>query len=133
MIQRHILTVPIYDPGQDSLIPLLKVPDDHLYTVEKATVTVDRAVAASETELFAATLLNGGTDQTGTAAISNAIGGAGGWEANTPVSFTITAGAGDLSAGQWLLFKYDETVTEGIAPGLVTVSVEYVDGVGSKA
>lgn len=133
MIHREILTVPIYDPGQDALIPLLKVPEDHVYTVEKATVTVDRAVAADEDELFAAALLNGGTDQTGTTAISDTIGGAGGWEANTPVSFAITAGAGDLTAGQWLLFKYDETVTEGIAPGLIVVSVEYVDGIGSKA
>jgi len=131
MINRKVLSVTIYDPGQDSRIPLFKVPAGHEYTVEAAYASTDRAVTAHATNKFTLTLQNGGSAQAGTTAISDAIGGDGGWAANTPVAFAITSGSGDLTAGQWLMVKYDEGGT--IAPGEITVVVEYVDGVGSKA
>lgn len=131
MINRKVLTVVVYDPGQDASIPLLKVPADHAYTIEAAYATVDRTVAAHADNRFALTLLNGGSAQAGTDAISDAIGGAGGWVANTAKAFAITDGSGQLDAGEWLMLKYDENGT--IAPGEIAVTVEYVDGVGSTA
>jgi hypothetical protein len=128
---RNILTVVVYDPGQDAKIPLLKVPDDHVYTVEAAVASTDRATVAHATNIFTLQLQNGGSAQAGTDAISDAIGGTGGWAANTAKNFAITAGAGDLTAGQWLMLVYDEGGT--VAPGEIVVTIEYVDGIGSKA
>lgn len=131
MINRHVLTVTITDPGQDARIPLWKVPADHMHTVEAAYATADRATAAHADNHFELTLQNGGSDQSGTDAISDAIGGVGGWAANTAKNFAITSGSGGIEAGDWLMLKYDESGT--VAPGIITVSIEYVDGVGSKA
>jgi len=136
MENREVKTVAIYYPGQDAVVPLFKVPADHVYTVEAAYATDDRATAADAANYWTLKLLNGDTDQSGTDAISDEIGGAAGWEANTPVAFTITSGSGDLSAGQWLMAKFDETIDGiggAVAPGLIVVTIEYVDGIGSKA
>ena len=51
--------------------------------------------------------------------------------ANTPQAMAITAGSGKLTEGQWLLAHYDESGT--VAPGLVCITIEYVDGIGYKA
>lgn len=131
MENRHVLTVVISDPGQDARIPLLKVPTDHTYTIESAVASVDRVTAAHADNRFALTLENGGTDQAGTTDISDAIGGAAGWAANTAKSFAITAGSGDITEGKYLMLDYAEDGT--VAPGLITVTIEYVDGIGSKA
>lgn len=131
MINRKVMTVVVYDPGQDAKIPLLKVPDDHGYTIEKAYATIDRAVTADATNIVSLSLLNGGSAQAGTTAISDVVGGTGGWAANTAKPLTITAGSGLLDAGEWLLLKYDEG--GAVAPGEICLTIEYVDGIGSKA
>jgi len=131
MIHRHVQTFIVYDHGQDARIPLLRVPANHMYTVEAAYATLDRALAAHADNHVDLTLQNGGTDQAGTDAISSAVGGVAGWAANTAQPFTITDGAGGITAGEWLMLKYDEA--GAVAPGLICVTVEYMDGVGSKA
>lgn len=131
MEARYVLPAVIYDPGQDTSINLMHVPADHVYTIEGAYAVVDRTMAASGTEYFSVQLLNGGTAGTGTTAISDEVGGTAGWTANTPKAITVTSGSGDLTAGQWLVCKYAETGT--IAPGVIALSIEFVDGVGSKA
>jgi hypothetical protein len=131
MENRHIVTVVVYDPGQDARIPLFQVPADHVFTVEAAYATADRATAAHADNHFELTLQNGGSDQSGTDAISDEIGGVGGWAANTHKDFTIVDGSGDIEAGDWLMLDYDESGT--VAPGLIAVTIEYVDGIGSTA
>ena len=131
MINRKVQTVVVGDPGADAKIPLLKVPDDHAYTIEKAYVTFPIALAAHADNHVTFSLLNGKTDQSGADAISDAVGGAEGWAANTPKPLTITAGSGMLTAGQWLMAKYDEAGT--VAPGPMAITIEYVDGVGATA
>lgn len=130
MENRHVLSVAIYDPGQDAVVPVFRVPTDHVYTVEAAYATVDRTTAAA-TAYFTGQLLNGGTAGTATTAISAACGGSLGWTANVPKEMAITDGSGDLTAGQWLVYKHDETFA--VTPGVVTVTVEFVDGIGSTA
>lgn len=130
MENRHVQTFVIYDPGQDAIIPLLRVPDDHVYTVEAAYASVDRATEAA-TAYFTEQLYNGGTAITGTTAITDAVGGSLGWAANTYKEMTVVDGSGDLTAGQWLTVKHDET--NAVTPGVIAITVEYVDGIGSKA
>lgn len=131
MDNKKVLTVVIYDPGQDAKIPLLKVPARHVYTIELAEATVDRATAAHADNHFELTLLDGGTDQAGVDAISDEIGGVGGWAANTAKLFTITNGLGDLQPGEYLMLNYNESGV--VAPGLIAVTITYVDGIGNKA
>jgi hypothetical protein len=132
VINRHVQTFVVYDPGQDARIPLFKVPAGHGYTVEKAYATLDRAVSSHATKTVAIKLQNGGTDQSGTDAITDIVGGANvAWAANTAKPLTVTAGAGLLDAGEWLMLNYDENGT--VAPGEICITVEYVDGIGSKA
>lgn len=130
MINRQVLVATIYDPGQDSKVALLRVPDDHVYTVEKLYAVTDRTTAAG-TVFFSVQLLNGGTGGTVETAISAEVGGSLGWTANVPKTGAVTSGVGDLTAGQWLVAKYAET--GAVTPGVVTLSVEYVDGIGSTA
>lgn len=128
---RQVIPINITDPGADKRVPLLKVPTGHTYTVEAATIVADTTTAAATDNYFSATLENGGTAGTAQTAISSACGGTEGWTANTPKAVTITAGAGDLTAGQYLNLAYDESGT--VAPGRLTVILEVVDGVGAKA
>lgn len=130
MINRKVFSVTIYDPGQDATVAILRVPDDHTYTIEKAYATVDRTTAAA-TAFFTEQLLNAATSGTAATAITNAVGGSLGWVANVPKEMTVVSGSGDLTAGQWLKVKHDETFA--VTPGVVTVTIEYVDGIGSKA
>jgi len=128
---RHVLSVAIYDPGQDAKVPLLRVPDRHVFTVEKAFISADRTTAAHGTNYFAINLLNGGTPGTAATNIGGTAGGTGGWTANTAKEITITSGLGDLTEGQWLVANYAENGT--VAPGVMTAVIEFVDGIGSKA
>lgn len=131
MINRHVATIAVMDPGQDSAIPIFRVPSDHVYTIERVFAQADRTLAAGTTNYFSVQLLNGGTAGTGTTAIASAIGGTVGWTANTPQEGTVTDGSGDLTEGQWLVAKYDETGS--VTPGVVSVTVEYLDGIGANA
>lgn len=131
MENRKILTAVIYDPGQDAKVNLMRVPDDHTYTIEKVYAVADRTLAGATDNYFSVNLANGGTAGTGTDTIGSTAGGTEGWTANTPKEITITSGSGDLTAGQWLVANYAETGS--VAPGVISLSIEYVDGIGSTA
>jgi hypothetical protein len=128
---RHVVSVVIADPAADRKVNILRVPTGHTYTIEKAYAVADRVRAADATDYYSVSLENGGTAGTGTTAIGGTAGGTAGWVANTPQEITITSGSGDLTAGQWLNASYDEEGT--VAPGNLTVCIEFVDGIGSKA
>ena len=128
---RHVLNVAIYDPGQDAKVPLLRVPDKHVFTIEKVFLATERTTAAHGTNYFAINLLNGGTAGTAATNIGGTAGGTGGWTANTAKEITVTSGLGDLAAGEWLVANYNENGT--VAPGVIAAVIEYVDGIGSKA
>lgn len=131
MINRHVLSVQLPDGAGDRKYAVGRVPDDHNWTIEKVYAVADRTTAASTADYFQCCLHNGGTAGTGTTLMGGTAGGTAGWVANTPQEITITAGSGKLTAGQWLNVSYDEEGT--VAPGTITVSIEYVDGIGSKA
>jgi hypothetical protein len=59
-------------------------------------------------------LKNAGTAGTSTTAISGTAGGTAGWVANTPETFSLTAGSEDFEAGQWLAVRYDEDGTVAV-------------------
>jgi hypothetical protein len=126
---KHLLSVVITDPGADKSVPVLRA--DENITIEAAYVCADTTVGASTADYYAVNLLNGGVAGTETTNIGGTVGGVAGWVANTPKSLAITAGSGKLTTGQWLVAKYNEEGT--VAPGRITVVVEYVRGVGSAA
>lgn len=131
MNKRHILSAQLYLADADKNIPLFRVPDDHTITVEAAYAVTDTTLAAGTSNYYTITLLNGGTAGTATTAISAAAGGTPGWTLSVPKTIAITDGLGDLTAGQWLVVKYDETGT--LPANTTTVCVEYVEGIGAKA
>ncbi len=127
-----VATVIISDPGADNYFKLLRVP------ARTAKIEILEAWAESDTTItlgngtgIALTLYNYGT--TGTSVVTNGtlsstLGGTTvTWTAITPKNFTISEGT--MTAGQYLVVKYDETGT--IAPKNITVSVAYVEGVGA--
>lgn len=130
--RRKVASVVVYDPGQDGVVPVLRVPTGETWTIEAAYAVADRTSAASTADYWAVGLYNGGTAGTAVDAVSSAnAGGTAGWVANTPKSISITDGSGDLSAGQYLCVNYAETGTA--APGVISVFIEYVEGHGSTA
>lgn len=125
------LAINISDPGASKRINLLRVPDDHNYTVERCDVVPDTNEAAAAGTYWQISLENGGTAGTAQTVISGTAGGTVGWTAQTPKNVSITAGSGKLTAGQWLVANYAETGTP--APGRFTINLEIRDGIGSKA
>ena len=125
------VTVIINDPGADATIPLLRAPATGGITIERVLMSTPIAIAAHTANYVILTMINGGTDQAGTAIISDAIGSTAGWTANANAEATIVAGSGRLTAGQILLLDYAETGT--VAPVCIAVTVEYVPGHGDKA
>lgn len=126
------VTVVINDPGADAKIPLLRAPADGGITIERCVAAFPIALTASTANYVDLGLINGGTAQAGTAELHSAtIGGTAGWAANSVKEMSLTAGSCKLTAGQFLLLDYAETGT--VAPVCMAVTVEYVDGVGSKA
>jgi len=125
------LAINVSDPAASKRIPLLRVPDDHNYTIEKCYVTPDTDQAAAAGTYWEISLENGGAAGTAQTVISGTAGGTVGWTANTPQEVTVTAGSGKLTAGQWLNASYAETGAP--APGRVTINLEVRDGIGSKA
>lgn len=128
---RKQVTVIINDPGADATIPLLRAPATGSITIERVLASTPIEVAAHTANYVALALINGGTAQAGTAIISDSLGGAAGWAANSNKEGTIVAGSGKLTADQILLLDYAETGT--VAPVCIAVTVEYVDGIGDKA
>lgn len=128
---KRVLSVIIADPLADGIIPIMRVPTGHQFTIEAANASADADLATSTADYASLTLYNAGTDGLQTDAISNAIGGTPGWAKNVAKAFTVVDGSGKLTAGQWLAVKYDEEGT--VALGHTTVCVEYVDGIGANA
>lgn len=125
--QIKTLDVVVNDPGQDRRITLLKVPAQHSYSIQAFEIALDRDLSAGAGTGLFGQLENAGTSGTAQTAISGSAGGTAGFSANVAQAATITAGSEKLTAGQYLNMKYDEEGT--IAPGNITVHVEYVDGV----
>jgi len=125
------VSVVFSDPTADAVIPILRVPADHQYTIEEGFASILAQVAAATDAYINLTLVNMGTAGAGTDEISDSIGGTSGWAANAIKDFTVVAGSGKLTAGQILGVKYAETGT--VAPKPTTVEIGYVDGIGSKA
>jgi len=90
-------------------------------------------LAAGTANWFSLQFLNGGTAGTATTGISAALGGtpasgtAPGWVAQKKETFAFTSGSEQLTEGQVLLVKYDETGT--VAIGDWTVIVEWTQGI----
>ena len=95
--------------------------------IKRAYAVTTATTAPSGTDYFSVQLQSGGTDGTGSAAASAAMGGTGGWTADTPVAATMSEGT--LAAREWLKVVYDEAGT--VAPGDVTVTIDYVLGTGA--
>jgi len=129
--ERKVATFTIYDPGQDARVNVLKVPTNHTYTIEAAVAVLDRDLAASTANYVEVSLENAGAAGTAQTVIGGTAGGTAGWTGQTPKAISITSGSGDLTAGQYLAVNYAET--GAVAPGVLTVIVEYVDGVGANA
>ncbi len=126
------VTVTISDPGADNYYKVFRVP------ARTAKIEILEAWAESDTAVtkgagtgIALTLYNYGTSGTAVVAagtLTSALGGtAVTWTAAQPKSFTVLEGT--MTAGQYLVLKYDET--GAIAPKNITVGVIYVDGVGA--
>ena len=120
------ITVLNSSTSADLTLPALRAP------FGGATITGVWAVsstthAADTADYFSITLINGGTVGTATAAIGTA-GGTAGWVAATAKAFTLNTAADELTEGQYLMAKYDETGTVAVAD--VTVIVEWVHGKG---
>ncbi len=110
----------------DYTIPLLRAPFGGATIIDVWGMS-STTLAASTADFFNVTLLNGGTVGTATAAIGTA-GGTAGWVAQTAQEFSLNASADELTEGQYLMAKYDETGTVAVAD--VTLIVEWVHGKG---
>lgn len=126
----HTVTVVISDPGADSTPMIFRVPARYdKIEILRAWAQSDTTVTLGNGTGIALTLLDygvAGTANSGT--ISAILGGTTvTWTANQPKSFTISDGT--LEGDHYLALKYDESGT--IAPKNITVSFDYVSGVGA--
>lgn len=129
--RRMTMSFAIMDPTADARVILFKVPSGHTYTVESGVAAFSAASTADTANYIELSLENGGTAGTAQTLISGTAGGTAGWVAQTPQALTVTAGAGDLTEGQHLVLRYNETGT--VAPGVMSVCLDVVDGIGAKA
>lgn len=111
------------DPAADQTYPVWRAPV--ACEVKSAYATVVDDVAASTANYFTAQLLNGGSAGTATTAISDAVGGTGGWTGLTPKTFTMTSTGKNLSAGDVVTLKYNETGTATYGQATVQLDVVY--------
>ena len=124
------LTAVIADPQADTTYPLWKI-SDRISKIEilEAWACIDTTITKGDGTGIALTLLDygtGGTANGGT--VSSILGGTTvTWTIDIPQDFTISEGT--FTGGHYLTLKYDETGT--IAPLNITVSVNYVQGVGA--
>lgn len=128
LANRNVVSVTVLDPGEDLVFPVMVAPATHSITVEKVWVSVSTTLTGSTANYVDFTILNGGAVGTATTDIGSTAGGTKGMVAHTPEAVSITAGSGRLTAGQFLMCKYDENGT--VNGGAITVVVEYVDGLG---
>ena len=130
------VTVCVSDPTADKSLQIWRVPAavTKIEILEAWCVT-DTTKAAGTQHGIMVSLLDGGAAGTGTDALTNVLGGtdAGGtfpaWTAVTPQSWTMSEGT--LDAGDYVVFKYDESVLGTLAPLNFVVGFVYVQGVGA--
>lgn len=112
-----------FDPAADDQLYLFKAPTQ--MEIVSASFACNNAVAASTANYFNLQLKNGGTAYTGTALISNSIGGTTGFAALTPIDFTISNGT--VTPGQIVYVDYDETGTGTFTAGVLQIN--YREGI----
>ena len=127
--KRESVTVYLPDPGADEKFPIFVAPSDHSITVEKVSFVVTGGLAASVLHYVQLSCENGGVAGTATSDLGGTAGGTLGWTDMVPQSFAPAAGSGRLLAGQVLVLDYAETGT--VAPAGISVTVEYVHGLGA--
>ena len=125
LIEHSLTFGPFEDPAADESWLVWRTPA--ALEIKRAYAVTTATTGPSGTDYFSVQLQNGGTDGTGSAAVSATMGGTGGWTADTPVAATVSEGT--LATGEWLKVVYDEAGT--VAPGDVTITVDYVLGTGA--
>ena len=121
---KRITTITIPDPTADVTIPVFVAPTGGA-RIHAAYAALSTAVTADATNKVTCSIIDGGSDGSGTTEIGVRTGGASvGWAANQLNALTVSAA--ELNGGAHLLFKYDESGT--VAPGYVTVSIEWTQG-----
>ncbi len=121
----HIVTVNS-PTSADYTIPVFRAPFGGA-TIKGAWAVASTTLAGSTADYFDVKLLNGGTVGTATTAVGT-VGGTAGWPAQTAKAFSFNTDLDELTEGQYLMAKYDETGTVAVAD--VTVIVEWVHGKG---
>jgi hypothetical protein len=131
---QYTVAVAISDFAGDKAFPIWRVPAEVTkIEILEAWVCVDTTKAAGTVNGMDVALFDGGSDASGTALLTNRLGGTGVggtfpvWTANTPQSWTISEGT--LDAGDYVVLDYDETGTD--APLNMLVSFVYVSGIGA--
>jgi len=130
IVHKKTLSVVIPDPTADEKLVIMKAPSDHPITIEDAYVAIAGDVAGSTANYIQINLIDGGAAGTATTVMSGTAGGTAGWTDNVAKQMAITAGSGRLDASDYLVLNYDET--GAVAPAMLTVMIEYVDGLGAK-
>jgi hypothetical protein len=129
--ERESITVFLPDAGGDQKFPIFVAPSDHSVTIEKATFLMRGGVTANTANYLLLSLENGGTAGTATTNMGGTAGGTIGFSDNVPQTVTPDAGSGRLLAGEVLVVDWDEVLTGPNTSLGVSVTVEYVHGLGS--
>jgi hypothetical protein len=127
---KKVFSVMFPDPTADEKLVIMKAPADHPITIEDCYIDIAGGIAASTANYISMNLIDGGTAGTATGVLSGTAGGTAGWTDNQPSQAAPIAGSARLDAGDYLVLNYAETGS--VAPGQVTVMIEYVDGLGAK-
>ena len=122
----NITSVTFTDQAGDGVVGIMRAPWGGA-TVKAAYAFPELTISASTANFYDLVLQNGGTTGTSTTAIGTA-GGTAGVTAITQAAFTLNTSADELASGEWLKVVYDETGT--VAPGEITICVEWVNGQG---
>ena len=124
----NVTTVTFSDQAADGSIGAFVAPFGGA-TVKAWYLLPELTVAASGTDYYIVTLINGGSTGTATTAIGTAAGSAAGVVANTKSTGTLnTTTVNELAAGDVLRIIYDEEGT--VAPGELTCVIEWAHGLG---
>ena len=129
-----VVVFPFSDPTEDETFPAFRVPSwITKMELKEAWVSTNTALSAGPTNGVAISLIDGGTDASGTAIMCAALGGTGvggtfpAWAVATPQNFTVTEGT--LDANDYIMVKYDES---GTAAGLTwTIQLTLLQGIAA--
>ena len=128
--QRESITVFLPDTAGDEKFPIFVAPSDHSVTIEKASFLMRGGVTANTANYLLLSLENGGTAGTATTNMGGTAGGTIGFSDNVPQTVTPAAGSGRLLAGQVLVVDWNEILTGPNTALGVSVTIEYVHGLG---